>query len=223
MIKLLSRSEVQLLESWGTDLSIVQAARTSTLGADTLESGESRGLINYLWRSRHTVPFERVGMTVQIHTPIFTVNQIVRHRTFSYSVESARYRELEPVFYSPSEDRPLEQVGKTGDYNFVEDSGAGLHGKVVAAISNTCEDAWWRYTMMLENGVAKEVARMVLPLNIFSTVQMTGNLHAWFNFIRLRNDHHAQYEVREVARQVEALVEKNWPDAYSAYKEARQE
>jgi len=205
---------VQLVDSMGDDSSVVRAARVSTVGANSGEGGEK--LIAFLWREGHHSPFEHVTFTFMVEAPIFTINQMVRHRIASYNIESGRYKELQPVFYVPGAGRPVVQIGKTGSYDFVTDEEALESARQHIRVSS--EWSWGTYESMLERGIAKEVARMVLPLNIYSSLYVTMNLRSLFNFLDLRLEHHAQYEIQEVARGFERVIREKMPVAYNAWK-----
>lgn len=200
---------VELVDSMGDEQSIVRAARVSTLGAQA-EATEAAGLVRFLVREQHWTPLESPVMTFRIEAPIFVTRQVLKHRIASINEESGRYRELEPVFYVPSADRPVVQVGKTGDYEFEHDRGLNL--AVWDSVKLISRHAWGEYRVLTDEGVAKEAARMVLPLNIYSTMYMTANLRSWLNFVKLRTLRYGskpQYEIALVGEQVrDVLVEK---------------
>lgn len=212
-----SDMKVELIDFMGGDGRVVQAARTSTLGAAASEEKESEGLINFLLRERHEVPVEHSVFTFRIEAPIFVTRQILKHRITSISEESARYRELPGEFYIPSEARPLAQTGKTGDYNMVH---LDVHEETCLAVEmvRASQGSWRSYESMLRNGAAKEVARMVLPVNVYSSMYLTINARSLMNFLSLRNEHHAQFEIREVARQMERLFEAQMPLTFAAWR-----
>lgn len=212
-----SDMRVDLIDFMGGDGRVVQAARTSTQGAVESEEKESAGLINFLLRERHEVPVEHSVFTFRIEAPIFVTRQILKHRITSISEESGRYREMDGEFYIPSEDRPLAQTGKTGDYNMVHLS-EHEETRLAVEMVRTSQRAWASYENMLRDGAAKEVARMVLPVNLYSSMYLTINARSLMNFLALRNEHHAQYEIREVARKMEEFFAEKMPLAYSAWK-----
>ena len=212
-----SDMKVELIDFMGGDGRVVQAARTSTLGAAASEEKESEGLINFLLRERHEVPFETSVFTFRIEAPIFVTRQILKHRISSISETSGRYRELPGEFYIPSEERPLAQTGKTGEYNMVH---LGEHEETRLAIEmvRASQRAWASYEHMLRNGAAKEVARMVLPVNLYSSMYLTMNARSLMNFLSLRNEHHAQFEIREVAEKMEGIFAEKMPITYKAWR-----
>jgi len=187
---------VELVRSSASDSDVLFAARVSTQGEQTLESAaahtdasedekRSKGLINYLMRDRHGSPFEHNSMTFYVQAPIFVFREFQRHRIASYNEESGRYKELSPVFYVPGPDRNLIQVGKTGAYEFLPGSAEQI-ALVEQESRTSSKQAYESYQRMLEAGVAREVARIVLPLNIYSSMYVTMNSRALMNFLSLR-------------------------------------
>ena len=212
-----SDMKVELIDFMGGDGRAVQAARTSTLGASASGEEERAGLINFLWREGHHVPFETSVFTFRIECPIFVSRQLVKHRTTAISEESGRYRELDGTFYVPSEGRPLGQVGRTGEYNMVH---LGEHEETRLAVEmvRASQRAWASYEHMLRNGAAKEVARMVLPVNVYSSMYLTMNARNLIHFLSLRNEHHAQWETREVAEKMEGIFAEKMPLTFRSWR-----
>lgn len=207
---------VELVDFMGGDGRVVQAARTSTLGATASEEKESAGLINFLMSEGHSVPFEHSKFTFRLEIPIFVSRQLVKHRTAQISEESGRYRELGGVFYLPKH-RPLGQVGKTGDYNMV-DLGTTTSNNAICTMIKVIDEAWYYYETLLSQGIAKEVARMVLPVNTYTSMYFTIDARNLMHFLSLRNEHHAQHEIREVALQMERLFAEKMPLTFAAWK-----
>lgn len=218
-IEFKSKMGVELIDFYGGDSRVVQSARVSTLGANEPEPGEGKGLVKFLLREGHMSPFEHSGFTFRVHAPIFVTRQMLRHRSSQFNEESGRYRELEPVFYVPSAERPVVQVGKTGDYTFQHDIDASLF--LSHELKTATSDSWRSYKYMLDRGIAKEVARMVLPVNLFSTMYMTLNARNLMHFLDLRLDPHAQQEIREVAEHMEVAFSYEMPWTYDAWKESK--
>ena len=219
---------VELVNSSAFDSDVIRSARVSTVGEESLEdvdttSGRSVGLINYLMKNRHASPFEHAVMTFYVRAPIFVMREMMRHRTFSFNEESARYRELEPEFYVPDGDRKLIQVGKAGSYTF--EQGGPAHRNVVdMATRQAYSHAWTAYQLMLSAGVAREVARIVLPVGTYSSVYMTGNARALMNFLSLRTIHEdaaypssPQREIEMVAEKIEEIWQEAMPVTSSAF------
>src|SRR5215831_1909093 len=158
---------VELVKHSASDSDVIWAARVSTKGERSQEDigadpEKSAGLINFLMRDRHGTPFEHSAMTFYVHAPIFVFREFMRHRTFSFNEESGRYRQLEPVFYLPAADRKLVQTGKPGAYEFSEGT-PDQHRLLADVISDSCRQAYDAYLEMLKAGIAREVARVVLP------------------------------------------------------------
>ncbi len=224
---------VELVRSSAHDSDVLFAARVSTQGEQTLEAahateethGESkaRGLINYLMRDRHGSPFEHNSMTFYIQAPIFVFREFMRHRIASYNEESGRYRELNPVFYVPDAHRNLVQIGKPGAYDFLPGSAEQV-ALVEAETRAQSTRAFESYQRMLDAGVAREVARIVLPLNIYSSMYVTLNARSLMNFLSLRTkregSHFPSFPQREIemaAEKMESVFEELMPLTHAAF------
>lgn len=219
-IKFLSEPTVELLDFMGSDASPVQAARVSTKGAQ-VEEGAETGLNNFLMRESHLSPFEHAVLKFRFHVPKFTQVQLRTHRTISWNVESGRYKEWEPVFYLPSPERPVVQVGKTGAYEFKQDM--AVFREIEDAIIHLSHESWSQYKALLGQGAAKEVARMVLPDNAYTSSIATGNLRAWLNFVGLRTQvkgSKPQYEIEQVGELVGDYIQEKFPSVWSAWEKA---
>ena len=235
-IKFRSDVTVELVRSSASDSDVLFAARVSTQGEQTLESAaanidasedekRSKGLINYLMRDRHGSPFEHNSMTFYVQAPIFVFREFMRHRIASYNEESGRYKQLDPVFYVPGPDRNLVQIGKTGHYEFIPGT-AEQTALVEQEARTTSTHAYESYQRMLEAGVAREVARIVLPLNIYSSMYVTMNARALMNFLSLRTTrpgtHFPSFPQREIemcAEKMEEFWAELMPYTYNAFNE----
>ena len=227
---------VELVRANASDADVLFAARVSTLGEQTLAQAEAgdavsseatekrdRGLINYLMRDRHGSPFEHNSMTFYVQAPIFVFREFMRHRIASYNEESGRYRELNPVFYVPNRERNLRQVGKPGAYDFLP--GTDEQSELVEKLAKEQSiAAYSAYQQMLDAGVAREVARIVLPLNLYSSMYVTMNARALMNFLSLRTKHpeattpsFPQREIEMCAEQMEAEWAKLMPLTHAAF------
>ncbi|MEY3408226.1 MAG: hypothetical protein RL038_1287 [Actinomycetota bacterium] len=227
-IKFRSDVTVELIKSAASDADVVWAARVSTKGEQSLDdvatdTDRSAGLINYLMRDRHGSPFEHSTMTFFVQGPIFMWREHFRHRIASYNEESGRYKVLEPVFYTPAPERKLIQVGKAGAYEFI-DGTAEQFDIVTEATKEACEVAYAAYQKMLDAGVAREVARIVLPVNIYSSAYVTMNARALMNFLSLRKKSDdstfpsfPQREIELVAERYEAEWAKLMPLTHAAF------
>ena len=222
MIKFRSDVTVELVQHMGSDEAVVKAARVST-GASTSTPERDAGLINYLMRDRHGTPFEHNAFTFYVEAPIFVFREFMRHRIASYNEESGRYKKLEPVFYVPDSERGLIQVGKPGAYEFLAGS-ENQHLTVLQETREANEAAYKAYEEMLDNGVAREVARGVLPVNLYSSMFVTMNARALMNFLSLRTKREGthfpsfpQREIEMVAEKMEDLWAKTMPITYETF------
>lgn len=228
MITYKSTFDVQLVDSMGTDQLICMAARVSTLGDDSINTEESAGLINFLMKNRHGTPFEHGAMMFRISCPIFVWREYMRHRIgFSYNEQSGRYMELSPVFYVPDRNRPLTQIGKPGHYEFVEGT-LQQYETAQLYLRSAYEASWVGYKAMLDAGIAKEVARMCLPVALYSTAYVTLNPRSMMNFLSLRTkDENSlfpsfpMHEINCVANYMEEMFEHIFPITHAAFENAR--
>ncbi|AXH46511.1 ThyX-like thymidylate synthase [Gordonia phage RobinSparkles] len=217
---------VKLVDEMANDAMVIQAAKVSTIGENdpTLTDTEaSSGFINFLMKNRHGSPFEQAVFKFYIECPIFVMREFIRHRMASYNEMSGRYKELQPVFYTPSIVRPLQQVGKPGHYHF--EPGTGPQTVAVnEEIEDCSKQAYASYQRMLYLGVAKEVARMVLPVNIYTSFYVTMNARGLMNFLSLRtkdNGSHfpsyPQYEIELVAKEMEKIFAEEMPLTHTTF------
>jgi thymidylate synthase (FAD) len=218
--------EVALFNSMGDDEAIVNAAKVSVRGdlISEIDPESASSFIDFLMRNRHGSPFEHTSMTFRIKAPIFVWREFMRHRVgFSYNEESARYRELNPEFYIPS--RARYQEGKPGHYDITHaKEGDPVSEEMKAIMEVASAQAYKHYQGLLSEGVAREVARMVLPLNIMSSAYVTCNARSLMNFLSLRvHDETAvypsypQYEIEQVANVIESYLSEAFPLTYDAY------
>ena len=217
-IEFSSQMGVELIESWGSDAKVAQSARVSTLGLDN-NRNKITGLVKALWRDGHYSPFESSGMTVAFDVPMFVRDQLVRHKSFSFSVKSLRYSEASPKFYVPGTERPLVQVGKALDYRREpgtpkQRTNTIIHHEMIA------EEAWESYEAMLEQGICDEVARSVLPTSLYTQLWMTGSLRSWLHFLDQRADKHAQHEIQEAANKVGHIIQHTYPTTFEAWEDS---
>jgi thymidylate synthase (FAD) len=203
---------VELVRASAQDADVVFAARVSTVGEQSLadvdaDAAEATGLINFLMRERHGSPFEHTSMTFFVNAPIFVWREHMRHRIASYNEESGRYRELLPVFYVPNADRNIVQVGKPGAYDFLPGT-PEQYALIDVQMKRTCIDAYASYQSMLTAGIAREVARMVLPVSIYSSAYVTMNARALMNFLSLRRKAEDSQFPSYPQREIEMVAEK---------------
>lgn len=216
--------DVDLVEHAGSDELVCKAARVSTIGAASIDSEESGGLIKFLMKNRHGSPFEHSMMMFRISAPIFVWREFMRHRIgISYNEQSGRYMELDPTFYIPNPDRRIVQVGRPGYYTF--EPGSDYQYNLVATnLINSYKYAWGSYQAMLTNGIAKEVARMCLPVAIYSTAYVTMNPRSMMHFLSLRTEVEGSmfpsfpmWEINQVANRIEEYFEQIFPLTHRAF------
>lgn len=220
---------VELVKATASDNDVIWAARVSTAGEQSIEAvhedpQRSAGLINYLMRERHGSPFEHNSMTFLVSAPIFVFREFHRHRIgWSYNESSGRYRELEPVFYVPAADRKLVQEGKPGHYEFV-DGTTEQYDAVVHETKRACTEAYHAYQRMLRAGIAREVARGVLPVATYSSMYATCNARSLMAFLSLRTKRedstfpsYPQREIEMVGEAMEAEWARLMPITHAAF------
>jgi len=216
----LDKGFVRLVDYMGSDERIVASARVS-YGKGTKSVREDRGLINYLMRNSHTSPFEQVVLTFHVKLPIFVARQWVRHRTARLNELSGRYSVLKQEFYEPAADtlRTQSQVNKQGRSD--ETFNSKETGEIMGLLEEGRESDYERYSAMLEKGLAREVARVVLPLSLYTEWYWQMDLNNLFHFLELRLHPHAQYEIRQYAKVMADIVSKVAPMAFEAFQEHR--
>ena len=211
-----SDMRVAYVDHMGNDKRIAQAARVST-GNDQSDRPHE-GLVKRLWQDQHTSTFEHNTLTVRAEVPIFVAREWMRHRTQAFNEISGRYSEMEPIFYVPGEDRPLVQTGKAMDYR--REAGPPIIRAVTDRLMRIAGNGAWRlYEYLLRKGVAREVARNVLPVSLYTRFYATANLRNWLHFVELRTDPTALWEIRQAALMVEGLISGLWPVAHGAYRD----
>lgn len=223
-IELLDHGYVRLVDSMGNDLSIVRAARVSYDAA--WRAGEDEGsdarLIRYLWKNAHTTPFEAVTLTFEVHAPIFVFRQWHRHRTWSFNELSARYRELPEEFYVPARN-VLKAQSKTNKQGRDGDLDPEVADDAIALIRSAGVEAFKAYQCLLQAGVARELARSVLPVSTYSTMFATVDLLNLMKFLTLRTHEHAQHEIRVYAEAMREMARTVAPIAIEAWEITRNE
>jgi thymidylate synthase (FAD) len=208
---------VRLVDWLGDDLRIVNAAQASLDNESTYYTDREQGILRFLMREEHGVPFEHVVLTFKLRMPLFLCAQFKKHRHASWSEQSGRYDEFEdPQFYVPLPEHVRTQVGKPGNYTFklVDPMTAQLfahelHQHDLASVRH--------YQWALERGIAKEQARLFLPPGLYTNVVWTLNVRSLFNVIRLRADTHAQWEAQQYGAAFEDLARLVIPDTIDAF------
>ena len=198
------------------DLCIINSARVS-FNKRSEGIGEAEvGLINFLMKNRHGSPFESAVFRFHVKAPIFVIREWFRHRIASYNEWSARYSELKNEFYIPETSDVRKQVGKPGHYKF-DDIDIDTATEFRNNLESFCDDAHFEYQRAISDGVAKELARLFLPVNIYSEFYTTINARALMNFLSLRNSEQAQREIRQYAIALESIFESLMPVTYQAF------
>ena len=196
--KVLNHGFVRLVDYMGSDSRIVQAARVS-YGAGTKTVREDGALIDYLLRHDHTSPFEQVVLTFHIKMPIFVARQWIRHRTARVNEISGRYSVMSDEFYVPAEADVAKQSTDNKQGRSAEKAEKSFTDAVIASLQKGQKEAYSDYTELIESGTARELARVNLPLSLYTEMYWQIDLHNLFHFLRLRLDAHAQKEIRDYA------------------------
>lgn len=219
-IDVLDHGFVRLVESMGSDLSVVRAARVSYDAAWRAgdDDGSDAKLIRYLWKNKHTTPFEAVEFQFEVKAPIFVFRQWHRHRTWSYNELSARYRPLPEEFYLPDANKVGVQSKSNKQMRDVQVEGDDRAGDI-DEIEACCKASFAKYRELLERGWPRELARMVLPLNTYSHMFAKVDLKNLFHFLTLRSDAHAQYEIRVYAEAMRELIRPIVPISVGAWEQ----
>ncbi|MFM6955631.1 MAG: FAD-dependent thymidylate synthase [Ignavibacteria bacterium] len=217
-IDCLDKGFVRLIDVMGDDAAIVQAARVS-YGSGTKKVHEDRGLIRYLLRHAHTTPFEMVEFKFHVKLPIFVARQWIRHRTANVNEYSGRYSEMKDEFYTPhpQDIRPQSVSNKQGRSDETLPDGMAEHA--AGAFKSGQDEAYAQYQEFLEQGIAREIARINLPVSNYTEWYWKIDLHNLFHFLRLRIDAHAQYEIRVFAEAIAELVKPFVPHAWEAFED----
>ena len=217
-IKCLDKGFIRLVDSMGSDDAIVQAARVS-YGKGTTKVSRDRGLIRYLLRHRHSTPFEMVELKFHAKMPIFVARQWVRHRTANINEYSLRYSEAQHDFYIPEKKDIYfqSQFNKQGRDD--REVPPEMKEKVVHYFNDISEKTFTIYNELNEAGIARELVRGILPVNLYTEWYWKNDLHNIFHFLRLRMDEHAQYEIRVFAEAMASFVKKAVPIAYEAFED----
>lgn len=217
-IRCLDKGFIRLVDVMGDDDSIVQAARVS-YGTGTKKVLQDRGLIRYLMRHLHTTPFEMVEFKFHVKLPIFVARQWIRHRTANVNEYSGRYSEMRDEFYVPDagQIRQQSQTNKQGraDEPFEPEEAQRIRDLMSDAQQKQYSD----YKLMLDANLARELARINLPVSNYTEWYWKIDLHNLFHFLRLRMDHHAQYEIRVYGMAIANIVRAAVPLAYEAFED----
>jgi thymidylate synthase (FAD) len=216
--KVLDKGFIRLVDYLGNDSRIVQAARVS-YGKGTKTYREDKGLINYLLRNDHTSPFEQVVFTFHVKLPIFVARQWIRHRTARLNEISGRYSVMKSEFYLPSTGGIAFQSENNKQGRAGTAVPKALQKKVLSILEKYQTELYGAYEDLLEHNIARELARINLPLSLYTEWYWQIDLHNLFRFIKLRLDAHAQMEIREYAEVLMTIGKTVCPVAFEAFEE----
>ncbi len=213
--KVLDKGYVHYVESLGSDLTVVNAARCSFDKVKDEFDEKDEKLIAYLAREKHLLPFRHPHISLRMHMPIFVLRQLGKHQVgFSWSEVSRRYVKEEPEFYEPAVWR------KKPEGSIKQGSGGVLEifkgEDIPTVVSDNYELALIDYQFLLDRGAAPEMARMILPQSMYTTVYVTGSLLGWHHLYKQRTDPHAQLETQEYARAIGKIMEELYPVSWGA-------
>lgn len=245
-IELLDHGYIELVESWGSDERIIEAARMSTnkgfqgwgpvhadectaIGRDVTnactcapKSGDEK-LLAYLWENKHATPFEMAGLIVEVQAPIFVFREWHRHRTQSYNELSARYTPLPDVNYRPTEDRCIVVPSSNRQARGMTER-TPTHEEVIDWLDNYLDVAYTAvqqaYQRGLDIGIPKEVARIPVSVGRYSRMRASANLRNWLAFLTLRMASNAQWEIRQYANAVGTLIAQRFPRTWELFHHA---
>ena len=215
-IKVLDHGFVRLVDYMGSDARIVQTARVS-YGEGTKTLREDAGLIDYLLRHEHTSPFEHVIFEFHAKMPIFVARQWIRHRTARLNEISGRYSVIKDEFYVPDSSSINFQNKDNKQGRAVDDVPDNLKEKVISILSKDQEAVYKNYEEMIDDDIARELARINLPLSTYTEWYWQMDLKNMFHFLKLRMDHHAQWEIQEYGRAMAKIVKAVCPLAYESF------
>lgn len=227
-IQVLDHGYVRLVESWGCgdngedmEAGIIEAARQSTQGSFR-GWDEDEKLLRYLYRNKHSTPFEFAGMIVEIRAPIFVFREWMRHRTQSFNEASARYAPLPDLWYVPTVERLMMNVGKQGGtIAGAEELTEQMAKEFREHVDEQCATFAENYDLALQAGVPKELARLTMPVGWYSQMRASANLRNWLGFLTLRMDPAAQWEIRQFANAVGSLILSEFPRTWKLFEASR--
>ena len=217
-LPVLDHGFVRLVDYLGGDARIVQSARVS-YGEGTKTVREDRALIDYLVRNRHTSPLEQIVFTFHVKMPIFVARQWIRHRTARLNEISGRYSVMRDEFYVPHPDEVRLQSTRNRQGGSAEEVPPELRDDVIRILRDEQHHAYGTYERLLADDVARELARVNLPLSLYTEMYWQIDLHNLFHFLRLRMDWHAQYEIRAYGDAMARIARAVCPLAYEAFEE----
>jgi thymidylate synthase (FAD) len=222
-VKVLDFGYIRVIETWGSDERIIEAARMSTgkgfQGWGTPEKPGDEKLLRYLWTHRHTSPFEQAGASFEAQAPIMVFREWMRHRTQSFNEFSARYAEMPDLHYLPDPSRIKGHSKKNRQATGDDD----LPGEIVAEFRQRIEREqqmmYETYSWALGHGVAREIARINTPVSRYSKMRASANLLNWLRFLGPRMAESAQWEIRQYAEAIASEIERYFPRTWKLFEE----
>lgn len=217
-IPLLNHGYIKYIAHMGDDLMPLSAARMSTGNPTGVDPAKDAGTRDYLWRHAHSTPFEMSVLQIEVQCPLFVRSEWHRHRTQSYNEASGRYMEMPDIQYMPESDR-LQPQSLTNKQGSEGDLSPELRYEMLRRMNDEQRLVRENYEWYLEQGLAREVARINMPLSQYTRFRAQANLRNWFHFLNLRMAPNAQYEIRVYAHALAEIVRKLWPETWAVFEE----
>ena len=200
---------VELVDHMGDDLAIVNAARVSYAGASDEWTDRDEKLLRYLWDHDHSSPFRHGNIKFRIKAPIFILRQWMKHQVgCAWNEQSARYTKIEESFFYPDHFRLQDTKNKQGSSGYLDDN---REDEALTLLAQGYQVAYYNYLRLLDLGVCREQARMILPVGIYSECIWSASTQAIMHFLKLRLDHHSQFEMQEFAKAVYTIASTIFP------------
>lgn len=216
-IKVLDHGYVRYVAHMGSDEAIIEAARMST--GKGFEGWEKDArLLEFLYKNKHLTPFEMCELAIEVQAPIMVFREWHRHRTQSYNEFSARYAQMPDLHYLPEPGRVQKQsaANRQGSAEPVSPQEAEM---ILGNLRSQQRDVYYAYDQWVQSGVAKEIARLNTPVSRYSKMRAKTDLRNWLGFLLLRMAPNAQWEIRQYANAVAAIVKELWPRTYKLFEE----
>jgi thymidylate synthase (FAD) len=214
-IPVLDKGFIRVIDIMGNDSAIVQAARVS-YGDGTKTPSDDKKLIRYLYKNKHTSPFEMCEIKLHIKAPLFVARQWLRHRTANVNEISARYSIMKEEFYIPELSR-VQGQSATNKQGSGQELDIETQKWFVERVKKNSQNAFQDYNDALEKEVSRELARMMLPVNLYTEWYWKIDLHNLLHFVRLRDESHAQYEIQVYAQAIREIIKEWCPMTYEAF------
>lgn len=221
MSDVLDHGYVRLVETWGSDERIIEAARMSTgkgfQGWGTPEKPGDEKLLAFLWNNKHTSPFEQAGFSIEVQAPLMVFREWHRHRTQSYNEFSGRYAQMPDVHYLPDPERIKAQSKKNKQGTGTDELPPEIVAEFLERIATEQRMIYATYEWALSKGIAREVARINTPISRYSKMVASANLLNWLKFLSLRLPENAQWEIRQYANEVAKIVAEKFPRTWTLF------